>query len=521
MSLYFFYLCVELKYVMMKINKLTIENYKCFKQFEIEFAPGATVLIGKNGAGKSSLIHAIHKAMSFIFANFNETGYVAIAAANPDLKVASLPLAEIWRSYEGQAANEVKLQGDATYHDVDLRWIMNKASTSRAALRTTLYKQAHRTFSEEYMNSGELPLLAYFSDSYPHLHTSLTRFAEEQLKNIDGALRNFGYYQWDDEKSCFNIWEKKFVQTTKDAAKASMSIQNVLANEESEELVLLHQAAEEMGWDFSATRLTIPRSVLTERRDIIDRWREGLPLFNKIWDFNLQNAELEFIKKCLIEFSKSTQEEKDPYEIAFVETTSFHNEEEILLTFANRSTKKSTFINLPAGFRRLFSMVLDIAYRYLILNCLNRPIELLSLSTDQVKGVVVIDEIDLHLHPSLQQDVLLRLRKVFPNVQFIVTTHSPLVIMNVPTHEGENTILKLLPDESTPSQLNDIYGIDYNTGLHDVMDTPSSNVIIDDIKQSISRALRFQDHKLAKMYKDELVQHIGQEKADEYMNGLS
>ena len=51
----------------MYLNKLHITNFRCFKDYEVEFAPRVTVLFGKNGAGKSTLIHAIHKALSFVF----------------------------------------------------------------------------------------------------------------------------------------------------------------------------------------------------------------------------------------------------------------------------------------------------------------------------------------------------------------------------------------------------------------------------------------------------------------------
>ena len=51
----------------MKLEKLKISNFRCFRQFEISFASDVTVLIGKNGAGKSTLIDAIHKALSFAF----------------------------------------------------------------------------------------------------------------------------------------------------------------------------------------------------------------------------------------------------------------------------------------------------------------------------------------------------------------------------------------------------------------------------------------------------------------------
>ena len=47
-------------------------------------------------------------------------------------------------------------------------------------------------------------------------------------------------------------------------------------------------------------------------------------------------------------------------------------------------------------------------------------------------GIVMIDEVDMHLHPSWQQTVLGSLTKAFPNIQFIVTTHSPQVLSTVP-----------------------------------------------------------------------------------------
>lgn len=47
------------------------------------------------------------------------------------------------------------------------------------------------------------------------------------------------------------------------------------------------------------------------------------------------------------------------------------------------------------------------------------------------EGIVLIDELDLHLHPNWQKDIASRLTTVFPNIQFIVTTHSPIVVTNV------------------------------------------------------------------------------------------
>ncbi len=79
------------------------------------------------------------------------------------------------------------------------------------------------------------------------------------------------------------------------------------------------------------------------------------------------------------------------------------------------------------GARSVISMAADIAYRMARLN----P-DLGEEVTLKTPGVILIDEVDMHLHPSWQQTVVNDLRKAFPSVQFIVTTHSPQVLTSVP-----------------------------------------------------------------------------------------
>ena len=68
-------------------------------------------------------------------------------------------------------------------------------------------------------------------------------------------------------------------------------------------------------------------------------------------------------------------------------------------------------------------MIADIAYRCVSLNGhLGKEAALKS------KGLVMIDEIDMHLHPEWQQVVISSLEKAFANIQFILTTHSPQVL---------------------------------------------------------------------------------------------
>lgn len=83
---------------------------------------------------------------------------------------------------------------------------------------------------------------------------------------------------------------------------------------------------------------------------------------------------------------------------------------------------------LSDGEKTYIALVGDLCRRLVLANpTLENPLE--------GEGIVLIDELDLHLHPQWQTEITTRLCETFPNVQFIVTTHSPLVITNVQTHQ--------------------------------------------------------------------------------------
>lgn len=86
------------------------------------------------------------------------------------------------------------------------------------------------------------------------------------------------------------------------------------------------------------------------------------------------------------------------------------------------------------GFRNLLYLFIDMVWRASQLNPWLNYQELKK----QTHGIVLIDEIDLHLHPKWQAEVLTLLGKLFPNVQFIITTHSPTVIANFKHRLDEN-----------------------------------------------------------------------------------
>ena len=100
-----------------------------------------------------------------------------------------------------------------------------------------------------------------------------------------------------------------------------------------------------------------------------------------------------------------------------------------------------TLQSLSEGQSQLFNLFATII-RYGERTDLNRSIDL-----SQITGLVVIDEIDTHLHPTLQHNVLCELISLFPKVQFIVSSHSPLFLLGMEKRFGVDgvTILEM-PD---------------------------------------------------------------------------
>lgn len=111
------------------------------------------------------------------------------------------------------------------------------------------------------------------------------------------------------------------------------------------------------------------------------------------------------------------------------------------------------FATLSDGYRNVIKIILDIATRMCILN----PY-LKGEALKQTPGVVVIDEIDLSLHPTWQKRIIGILKNLFPKIQFICATHSPFIIQSLEADElitlDENK--KPDPDEYSGESIEDI-----------------------------------------------------------------
>ena len=100
--------------------------------------------------------------------------------------------------------------------------------------------------------------------------------------------------------------------------------------------------------------------------------------------------------------------------------------DQILYSF-KKNTKPLPIKYLSDGQKVLIKILGDLLFRCVVLNFNAYHEKTFKLT----EGVVIIDEIDLHLHPKWQREIIENLRRVFPKIQFIISTHSPFVLQSL------------------------------------------------------------------------------------------
>jgi predicted ATP-dependent endonuclease of OLD family len=140
------------------------------------------------------------------------------------------------------------------------------------------------------------------------------------------------------------------------------------------------------------------------------------------------------------------------------------DDETLNYNISQRDKMNFSFRDLSAG----YSSILRVFTELLM------TVEVSEFSPEKIKGFVVIDEVDAHLHPSLQRKVLPFFSKLFPNIQFIVSTHSPFVISS----ESDSVIYDL----STRTLVNDdLRAYSTDVILEAILDVPNYSVYLENI----------------------------------------
>lgn len=155
--------------------------------------------------------------------------------------------------------------------------------------------------------------------------------------------------------------------------------------------------------------------------------------------------------------------------------------------------------SLSAGYQSLIWMIFDIAYRMAVLN------PFLLEHVCETPGVVFIDELDVHLHPRWQWKVISVLQKVFPKVQFIATTHSPMIIAS-----AKNVWCINIEDLTHPVAAKNGYGLEIKYILKNIQNADDMPAKVSELIRSFYQAIDKLDLAKARMVLQNLQAEIGE-----------
>lgn len=457
----------------MKIKQLHLQNYGRFEDLTIDFAPTAerqsnvTVIVGNNGAGKSQILQALATSLSW-FSSYLKNGKEKGSSINHEFIKNDKNDASLEITVDFENNNYVSLFNSNSYSQWQISAVrdgrINSFKNNFSELESVVSKYRNHLTND---NSFSLPLLVF----YP-AERSVLGFASADL--LPGRSERFkGYYV---SLNGSGIDFSEFLSWFRECED--------IENEHSRKIERL--AVKEMEESDRIIQLTL--NLLNNYKEKPD---DNLEKFNR-------NELAERVKKLAILREKGRFELKNGIKVADKKLLGVKQSIEKFTGFNNlRISRKDTptmivekdgeeldINQLSQGEKSLLALIGDIARRLAILNPgLDNPLE--------SKGVVMIDEVDLHLHPKWQHDLIDKLVTTFPNVQFILTTHSPHVISD------RNDILLYSLDDGELTQMPNVYGEDVNTVLSKIMDVDIRDSEVEKQFTEIRRAISKREYQIA------------------------
>jgi predicted ATP-binding protein involved in virulence len=336
----------------MILKSMCLTNFRGFEHLEIEFHPRLTVLVARNGQGKTSVLDGVSIALGTFVGAFDMGKAKHIGSG--DTRYAQsigVPQGEHYYPVRIEAVFEEPAMAICR----ELTGANNKTTIKDAAPLTNIAKQFQQRIRDRERFS--LPVISYYGTGRLwKSHRNMER------KEVLRASRTLGY------EDCLSP-ASNFVQIQQWMAKATYA--------------------------------------KVQEKELADG--------NKGMEFDIP---LRAIQKAVNQVLAPEGWKNFHYSFRDEELAMEHGENGFL-----------PVSRLSDGVRSMVSLVADLAFRCACLNGFMAEGDPLESN-----GIVLIDEVDLHLHPSWQQSVLQSLLKVFPNIQFIVTTHSPQVLTTVDHH---------------------------------------------------------------------------------------
>lgn len=377
----------------MKLKNIKISNYRCFKEAEIDCDDYITLVVGKNGAGKTAILDAVAVSVSTFLLGID--GGVSRSILKDD---ARYEFHDLNGTIDPQHQFPVSIEsiGDCLAQQ-NVKWIRSlnsesgKTTIKDAGELTALAKKAQNQIMTG-DKSLVLPLISYYGTGRLYAQKKEKR----NLKSLTEFKRQVGYVDCvaaeSNEKLMLNWFQMQTLKSLQEQQKTGILERPLLLK-------------------------TVEKAICRSFERI-----SGARNVSLFFDLDTHRLVLEF------------------------ET-------------ADGNAQKFAMDEMSDGYKNTLSMIGDIAYRMAVLN---------STLGDQVlektPGVVLIDEIDLHLHPQWQQTILSDLHAIFPEVQFIVSSHAPAVINSVRREQ-----IRILDHGEIYMPAAQTYGRDANSILREVM----------------------------------------------------
>lgn len=371
----------------MYIETLTVKNFRCFQEQVFQLEPDLVVLFGENGLGKTAVLDAIAIAagtLSLVFDTMlgQEIDHQDVLARYKNPGESQRLTREL--DYPSSVTASGYVFGQPLSWKRELTGPTSKFCTyTEAGDLKQVAELAKRKLTDaaDPLGSSELPLLAYYRNSmYWSGFYEEPSFKQEKGPNGERPpLKGYRFH----EKNRARVAERMSWSMTgaysrldgyREALNSSANLDQIRAWWRESRLLELDQL--DKGYRSSLGALTAVKTAVQRALDL-----PNFPFF----DLELLDIVLE------------------------IKDQGIH-----------------PLWELSDGYRHVVSMVSDIARRLSILNPhLNERV------CEQGQGIVLIDEIGQHLHPKWQQRILPDLRRAFPRLQFIVSTHSDQVLTSV------------------------------------------------------------------------------------------
>lgn len=398
----------------MQLKSLKIEGYRGFQEtVELFFDERLTILIGVNGAGKTTILDAI---ADFLLWLRNEvTGN------------------EIQRYVFPPPLNGLK------NYDVNNR---STHFTNLLKLAGVFENESNDTISVSITSTKNSPAKVQLNNDKSQFKAYIRQFYNAMLKGNLKHIPVLCYYGVDSISTNDLLSDKKFVA--------------------SDVFDTFHNALESTRFSF---------------KDFYN-W------FDKQQKIELQQGSSLFLET--VKYAISEILEDEIYHFQNLRIIWGRLYDEMIIDKINKTTgnKEELVIEqLASGEKTLLALVVDLAWRL----CLANPESAFPLKGN---GIVLIDEIDLHLHPKWQRKVIPKLRGIFPNIQFIITTHSPIVL-GATTNDFiiEKKNIRILHNNKIYQPSSSPQGRDANDILEEIMQTPKRSILIENLAKEYFKLL--------------------------------